>query len=55
MYNNYSYVIITLLDTIYIIYPGGKVLVLILSQYSPSPETKFRLTTDFGVMPVLNQ
>ena len=27
----------------------------ILAQYSPSPETKCRLITDFGVMPVLNQ
>ena len=27
----------------------------ILAQYSPSPETKCRLTTDFGAMSVLNQ
>ena len=27
----------------------------ILAKYCPSPETKSRLTTDFGVMPVLNQ
>ena len=27
----------------------------VLAQYSPSPETKSRLTTDFGVMPALNQ
>ena len=27
----------------------------VLAWYSPSPETKFRLTTDSEVMPVLNQ
>ena len=27
----------------------------VLAQYVPSPKTKCRLTTDFGVMPVLNQ
>ena len=27
----------------------------VLAQYSPSPETKCRLTIDFGVIPVLNK